>query len=95
MEWKWSTREKYSKTPREYKKNITENINNSVETQNGAIMQSLLSENELDTLWNYSITQGQMINQMKEESGNVKGRHRVARGTRRRTGRQTAPRPVS
>ena len=67
IEWKWTHGDKYSKTPRKYKMNENENMNNSVETESSAVIQSLLTENEIDNIWNFSINQGKMMNQMINE----------------------------
>jgi hypothetical protein len=64
MELKWSTGEKYKRTPRQYKVNNSENINNTSETRVGAIQQSLMSETEIDNMWTMSMQQGQEMNHL-------------------------------
>lgn len=64
MELKWSTGEKYKRTPRQYKVNNSENMNNTSETRVGAIQQSLMTETEIDNMWTMSMQQGQEMNHM-------------------------------
>lgn len=64
MDLKWSTGEKYKRTPRKHKVNNSENMNNTMETRVGAIEQSLMSETENDNMWTMSMQQGQEMNQL-------------------------------
>ena len=64
MELKWSTGEKYKRTPIQYKVNNSENMNNTSETRVGAIQQSLMTETEIDNMWTMSMQQGQEMNHM-------------------------------